>query len=116
MLSVIITLFAFPIGLFVIFKEIKDHKHYEAVFDDYVHKINIKDMNASDKIAQIRKMLEHNHYHVLSLTDSEIEAERKIFSAGWLIFSLGFFYLGALVYVFYFYKVQKPHRVCYELE
>ena len=116
MMSVIITLLALPIGLFMIIKERRDHQHYQAVFDDFLELIQASNLQTSQKLAKLRAMLEHNYYHILSVDTQEIRAERKLFSMGWLIFSLGFFYIGAVIYMIYFYKFQKPHRVYFCIE
>lgn len=116
MVSVIITLLALPLGLLLIIKENKDVKHYEAVFDDYLAKIQKSSLTHEMKMAKLRAMLEHNYYYIIKIGTEEIKAERKLFSLGWLLFSLGFLYLGALVYILYFYKFQKPHQVHFYLK
>lgn len=116
MVSVIISFLALPLGLLLIVKEWKDQQKYQAVFDDYLEHIESSSMNHHLKMAKLRMMLEHNYYHILSVEPYEIKAERKIFSLGWLIFSLGFFYLGALVYIMYYYKFKKPHKVSFALK
>lgn len=116
MLTVLITFFAIPIGLLLIFKEQRDQRHYQAVFDTYFYKVKVSYGSEEMKISKLCAMLEHNYYHIISIENYEIQAERKIFSVGWLIFSLGFFYIGALFYIIYFYKFKKSHKIHFNLK
>ena len=116
MLSIILTFLALPLGLLLIIKEQKDDKKYQAIFDDFLEKTQRSSFSHQMKMAKLRAMLEHNYYHILVVDTDEIQAERKLFSMGWLIFSLGFLYIGALAYILYFYKFKKPHKIHFFLK
>lgn len=117
MLSIIITFFALPIGLWMIIYERKSRKHYQEVFDSYLETIDADSrLDELTKMKLLRAMLEHNYYKVLLVTPDTIAAEKKIFSPGWLLFSLGFVYIGVLIHILYYLFVQKPHHVCFRLK
>jgi len=117
MMTLVITFLSLPIGLLLIFNERRHIHKYDAVFHDFLNKVKADArLNSRAKIVRLRAMLERNHYHILFKNNHEIVAEKKLFSTGWLIFGLGLFFLGALIYILYFYKLQKPHKVHFYLK
>jgi uncharacterized membrane protein YukC len=47
--------------------------------------------------------------------EDTIIGEKKILSLGWIILGIGFIYVGVLFYLIYYYFIQKPHRLVYEV-
>ena len=116
MMSLVITFLSLPIGLLLILNERRHTHKYDAVFHNFLDRIKAdKRLNTRAKIARLRAMLERNHYHILSLNNDEIIAEKKLFSPGWLTFGLGLLYLGAIIYIIYYFKIQKAHKVKFVL-
>ncbi|HFQ62365.1 MAG TPA: hypothetical protein ENK39_08750 [Epsilonproteobacteria bacterium] len=116
-MSQLIMLFLFPIGLyFYFFVERKEKFKYQKVFDDF--QIKIKDniaLNNEQKMQQYEEMLRHNGYNITSSTRTRIQGEKRIFYASLLAMGLGLYFVGALVYLAYYFWIQKPHVVVYEI-
>ncbi len=108
--------FALPIGIYTILFEFKSKKKYNALFEDFYQK-TIK----SDKLSQDEKhhlmlqLLERNGYTVVEEQEHRVVGEKKILSLGWIILGIGFIYIGVLFYLLYYYLIQKPHRLVYEV-
>jgi len=108
----------FPIGLyFYFFKERKARPAYEKIFTDF--NSNTRDnekLSQGDKIQQYKDMLRKNDYKIIDATDTSVTGEKKIFSMSLFAMSVGLYYVGAVVYLLYFYTMQSPHRVVFDTE
>lgn len=117
MMTLVITFFSIPIGILLLINERKNFHKYEAIFSDFLLVVQSDDrLDDKAKLARLRAMLEHNHYHILWISESEIAAEKKLFSPGWLSIGIGAAYLGALIYMFYYFKFQRPHLVTFTIK
>ena len=109
-MSTILLMLLLPIGSLFYFNEQKNRGKYQAVFDDYIEKVDkSSDLSKSQKIEQVRKLFLANRYEVTYESEDEIIAERKILSMGLLM-------MGLFLYVFYFYFFQKPHKIIYKIK
>jgi hypothetical protein len=116
MMTLVITFFAIPIGILLLLNERRTAHIYQGIFDDFLEEVKADErLDDVEKLHKLRSMLEHNHYHITSRSSNQIEAEKKLFSMGLLSIGTGFMYIGAAVYIFYYYKVQKPHKVKFHL-
>ena len=116
-MSQVIMLLLFPIGLyFYLFVEKKERPKYQKIFDDFQEKVvkNSK-LSKSQKIEKFQEMLVQNGYTLKEVGNDEVIGEKRILSMSVLAMSVGFFYVGALIYLVYFYYFQKPHKVVYHL-
>jgi len=117
-MSQVIMILLFPIGLyFYFFKERKARPAYEKIFSDFNN--DIRDDNAlsqSDKIQRYKDMLRKNDYKIIETTETSVTGEKKIFSMSLFAMSVGLYYVGAVVYLLYFYTIQNPHRVVFDTE
>ncbi len=108
-MSTILLMLLFPIGALFYYNEQKNKSKYQAVFDDYIKKVDTSpDLSNSQKIEQVRKLFLANRYEVTHESEDEIIAERKILSMGLLM-------MGLFVYVFYFFFFQKAHSIGYKI-
>ncbi len=115
-MTTIIMIFSFPIGLYFLMQEKKGMKKYQKIFDDFAKKVSEdKQMTQSEKINIFKEMLYTNRYEVTKTTQTSVWAEKKIFSVGWLFIGIGTFYIGLIFYVLYYYFLQKPHVVKFDL-
>ena len=115
-MTLVITFFAIPIGVLLLLSERRTAHLYQNIFDSFLEDVKSDDrLDTKQKILKLRAMLEFNHYHILSVDSHTIKAEKKLFSMGLLCIGIGFMYIGAAVYIFYFFKFQKPHRVNFQL-
>jgi len=112
-MSQVIMMFLFPIGLyFYFFVERKDKPKYQKVFDDFQEKIkNDISLNREEKMQQYENMLRQNGYKIVDATRTSIKGERRILSMSLLAMSIGAYYVGAFVYLAYYFWMQKPHVV-----
>ena len=104
-------------ALFLLFKERKARPAYEKIFSDFNN--DIRDDNAlsqSDKIQRYKDMLRKNDYKIIETTETSVTGEKKIFSMSLFAMSVGLYYVGAVVYLLYFYTMQSPHRVVFDTE
>lgn len=116
MMTLVITLFSIPIGILLFLNERKTHHLYDGVFHQFCDEVKADGrLNHQNKIAKLRAMLEKNHYDITIVDTHHISAEKKLFSVGLLSIGVGLFYIGAILYVIYFYRFQKPHVVKFEL-
>jgi len=113
----VIMLFLFPIGFyFYFFVERKEKPKYQKIFDDFQQKIaSNQRLNDSEKIEKFKMMLVRNGYTLTEVKNSKVVGEKRIMSMSLFTMSAGFFYIGAVIYLLYFYYFQKPHRVEYSL-
>ncbi|MGM0533957.1 MAG: hypothetical protein ACQERK_05640 [Campylobacterota bacterium] len=91
------------IGLVIFIFEQKNKKSYRQVFDDFIVQMQNSNQPKEEKIARIKAMLSNNGYSVKE-DASSITGEKKIFSLGLLLATLGLYYL-------YFLLLQRPHRI-----
>jgi hypothetical protein len=108
----------FPIGLYVYFNvEKQDTKRYLAVFDDFYHQtLQSSSLSDADKIVLFERMLEKNGYKLVEVTKSRVVAEKKILSMGLMMIGIGIYFIGLLVYLLYYFYLQKPHKIEFVLE
>ena len=108
--------FALPIGIYTIIFELKSKKKYNALFEDFYQKtIKSNNLSQKEKHAQILQLLKRNGYEVTEESKNKIIGEKKILSLGWIILTIGFIYVGVIFYLLYYYFIQKPHRLIYEV-
>jgi hypothetical protein len=108
--------FAIPIGIYTIRFEQKSKDKYNALFEDFYQKIlNDERLNREEKMERLEELLNRNSYTIVEHTSNRIVGERKILSLGWIILTLGLIYIGVIFYLIYYYFIQKPHRLIYEI-
>ena len=116
-MSQVIMIFLFPIGLyFYFFVERRDRPKYQKIFDDFGAKVGADDrLSDTEKKEQYIQMLKQNGYKITKNTRNEVRGEKKILSMSLLAMSIGVYYVGVFVYLGYYFWVQKPHVVVYEI-
>jgi len=108
-MTTILLMLIVPIGAIFYYHERKNRGKYQAVFDDYIQKVDSDStLSPSQKIEQVKKLFLANRYEVTYQSEDTIIAERKVLSMGLLM-------MGLLFYVFYFFFFQKPHIIKYNL-
>jgi len=116
-MSQLIMMFLFPIGLyFYLVHERKYRPEYQKVFDDFGAKISA-DSTLSDAQKKERyiQMLKHNGYTIAASTETKVKGEKRVLSMSLLAMGVGAYFVGTLVCLAYFFWVQKPHVVEYEV-
>ena len=116
-MSQVIMMFLFPIGLyFYFFVERKDKPKYQKVFDDFQEKIQNDDsLSSEEKMRKYEDMLRQNGYTIVDTTRTSIKGEKRILGMSLLAMSIGAYYVGVFVYLAYYFWMQKPHVVEYEI-
>ena len=117
-MSQVIMMLLFPIGLyFYFFKERPARPAYNKIFTDFELEIQ-NDITLSDleKKEYYRKMLLKNEYTITQTSATCVVGERRIFSMSLFAMSVGFYYVGAVIYLLYFYYFQTPHSVTFRLQ
>ena len=108
-MTTILLLLLFPIGALFYYNELKNRDKYQAIFDDYIQKVDAsEELSDSQKLEQVKKLFLANRYEVSYHDNKEIVGERKVLSMGLLM-------MGLFFYVFYFFFFQKPHRIVYKV-
>ena len=117
-MSQVIMMLLFPIGFyFYFFKERPSRPAYNKIFTDFETKTqNNLTLTNIDKIQLYKKMLLKNEYKIINTTPDCIVGEKRIFSMSLFAMSVGFYYVGAIIYLLYFYYFQAPHKVTYRLQ
>jgi len=116
-MSQVIMLLLFPIGLYFYIQERKARPVYEKVFSDFNKDTKDNDeLSHKEKIQNYKDMLRKNEYKIIETTDTSVTGEKKIFSMSLFTMSVGVFYVGAVVYLIYFYTIQNPHRVVFDTQ
>lgn len=116
-MTTVLMVLLFPIGFYVyFFVEKKDRLAYQKVFDDF-HDKTVTDKKLSDaqKILKFEQMLEQNTYEIVDVNKERVVGKKKVLSMGLMMMGLGLYIVGLFVYLFYFYVLQKPHTVVFEL-
>jgi len=109
-MTTILLMLLLPIGALFYRNERKNKGKYQAVFDDYIKKVDENpDFTNIQKIGHVRELFLVNRYEVTSQSEDEIIGERKILSMGLLM-------MGLFIYVFYFFFFQKPHKIVYKIK
>ena len=109
-MTTILLMLMLPIGAMFYYHEIKNRDKYQAVFDDFIKKVDESpDFSNVQKIQRVRELFLANRYEVSTQTDEQIVGERKILSMGLLM-------MGLFFYVFYFFFFQKPHIIVYKVK
>ncbi len=114
-MSQVIILLLFPIGLyFYLFVERKARPAYDKIFTDFEVKTRSDHtLSNIDRIDRYREMLRKNDYTIRESNHDHVIGEKRIFSASLFAMGVGFYYIGALIYLLYFFYFQKPHRVVF---
>jgi hypothetical protein len=100
----------FPIGMVFYYNERKSRGKYQAVFDDYMQRVDeSRELDAKQKLESVQKLLLANRYEIVLKTENEIVGERKIFS-------MGLFMMGLFFYLLYYLFFQKPHNIGYKIK
>ncbi len=109
-MTTILLMLLLPIGALFYRYELKHRGKYQAIFDDYIQKVDAsEELTDAEKLSQVRKLFLANRYEVHVISDKEIMGERKILSMGLLM-------MGLFFYVFYFFFFQKPHQIVYKIK
>ena len=116
-MTTVLMLLMLPIGLYVYFgKEKKDREVYQAVFNDFELKIaKRKELSNKEKIELFEQMLEQNGYNVVEVTDTTVKAQKKILSMGLMMMGIGIYIVGLLLYLVYYFYLQKPHEIIFDI-
>jgi len=117
-MSQVIMLLLFPIGLyFYFFKERPARHNYNKVFTDFETKVqNNSTLSDTEKIKHYKEMLQKNGYKITKTSSKCITAEKRIFSMSLFAMSIGFYYIGAVIYLLYYYFLQKPHKITFHTQ
>jgi len=108
--------FAIPIGIYTLIAERKSKQKYNALFEDFYQKtINNQKLSQKEKHGLMVQLLERNGYELIEEHSHLVVGEKKILSLGWIILGIGFVYIGVLFYLIYYYFIQKPHHLRYEV-
>ena len=117
-MTTILMLLMFPIGLYVYYGvEKKDNRAYRAVFNNF-HMDTVKNMNLTnnEKIIQFEEMLKKNGYKIVEVTTKKVVAEKKVLSMGLMMIGVGIYFIGLLVYLLYYFYLQKPNKIVFALD
>lgn len=116
-MSQVIMLLLFPIGLYFYIQERKARPAYEKVFSDFNKDTKDKDeLSHKEKIQKYKDMLRKNEYKIIETTDTGVTGEKKIFSMSLFAMGVGVYFVGAIIYLSYFYYIQSPHRVMFDTQ
>ena len=117
-MTTVLMLLMFPLGLYVYFgREKKDQLVYQSVFDNFYNKtLQNKNLNDAQKIERFEQMLEQNGYEIIELNEHKVIAQKKILSMGLIMMGIGIYFIGLLVYLLYYFYLQKPHEVMFSLD
>ena len=89
---------------------------YQKVFDDFqVSMLKETHLNDAEKLEQFTHMLQQNDYAIVEHTKSTVKGEKHIFYMSLLAMGLGIYFVGALIYLIYYFLIQKPHVVEYKV-
>ena len=116
-MSQVIMFFLFPIGLyFYIYFERRGRPAYEKIFTDFEADVQENEKHSQNqKLGTFKEMLMNNGYTIVAHSEDKVIGEKKIFSMSLFAMSVGFYYIGAVVYLLYFYYLQSPHSVTMSL-
>ncbi|MCB4745520.1 MAG: hypothetical protein LGB07_07750 [Sulfurovum sp.] len=116
-MSQVTMLFLFPIAMyFYFFKERPNRPAYYKVFDDFQKQMDKDEkLSKSQKLQLFKEMLLKNDYKIVGQTDSTVTGEKRIFSMSLFMVGVGAYFMGAVVYLIYFFFIQKPHVVEFHL-
>ena len=108
--------FAIPIGIYTLLFEKKSKKKYDALFEDFYQKtINNSKLSQEEKHGLMMQLLQKNGYKIVEERHDLLVGEKRVLSLGWIILGIGVLYIGVLFYLLYYYFIQKPHRLVYEV-
>ncbi|MCF6244647.1 MAG: hypothetical protein L3J43_06385 [Sulfurovum sp.] len=112
-MSQVIMLLLFPIGLYFYFAyELKSMPAYQKTFDAFEQKIREDSTLSNDEKQKLyTQMLEKNGYTIVKRSTSGVKGQKRIFYMSLLAMGLGLYFVGAVVYLIYFFFFQKPHVV-----
>ncbi len=115
-MTTIIMLISLPIGIYILFQEKENMRRYQAVFDDFYDELQLdSSLLKKEKLQLLQDMFYKNHYDVIKIQENSIEAQKKLFSIGWLFVGIGTFYIGLIIYIIYYFYFQKPHVLMFEV-
>ncbi len=117
-MSQVLMMLLLPIGLYTyFFVERKNKRAYQETFDLFSQHIS-QDAKLSDveKMQRYKAMLLTNGYTITEETKTRIVGERKILSLGLMMIGMGLYVVGLLIYIIYYYSLQKPHIVIFTVE
>jgi len=116
-MGTIILIFLLPIAIyFYLFVEPKIKRRYFDTFTKFEDELRAdKDLTDQQKLERYEAMLQNNRYTITHKTKTEIIGERKIFSMPIFAIGVGLYVVGALIYLLYFFFIQRPHVLTFQL-
>lgn len=111
-MNTIIMILSLPIGIFLLLREKKAMREYEAIFSDFYEKVRSDpELPNEEKLKLLEEMLYQNNYKITRKDAHTVRGEKKIFSIGWMFIGIGTLYIGLIVYILWYLYFQKPHVV-----
>lgn len=104
--------FFIPIGLYVLKYEAQNNKKYFNTFKKFNENIRENtELTNQEKMVLYEKMLVKNRCKIIFKNKHEIIGECSKLSIGWILISVGFIYLGLIVYLIYYFFLKKNHKI-----
>ncbi len=111
-MNTIIMILSLPIGIFLLLREKKAMRDYEAIFSDFYEKVRSDpELPDAEKLELLEEMLYRNRYKITFKDAHTVRGEKKIFSIGWMFIGIGTLYIGLILYILWYLYFQKPHVV-----
>lgn len=106
---VIAFLIAFVAGVIMLYFEIKQRRVNTQLLSNYISDIkDNKSLNHDEKSDKLVDLLTANGFKVIHRDETKVQAMRKDKSVALILIGFGFFGVGAVIYLGYYFFIQKP--------
>jgi hypothetical protein len=111
-MTTVILLLTLPLGLLLLWFDKKNVAEAEYMFDAFLEQLRHDEgFSAKEKVARADEMFRHNGFNRVEKSGHHLIVERKHFNLGILVIAFALLnYIGVLLYLGYYFLLQKPKR------
>ena len=103
-----ITLLLIPIGLFLLWLDQRTERRNQEHLSTFLEQLRGSNLNRDEQTRELARYCHHSGFYVKIPAPGRIEISRKRFQVGWLFVGAGFFGIGIVVYLIYYFLISRP--------
>jgi hypothetical protein len=111
-MTTVLLLLTLPLGLLLLWFDKKNVAEAEYMFEAFTEQLrHDESLSAQEKVARADEMFWHNGFRRVEKSAHHLVVERKHFNMGILVIAFALLnYIGVLLYLGYYFLLQKPKR------
>jgi hypothetical protein len=111
-MTTVVLLLALPLGLLLLWFDKKNVAEAEYMFDAFLEQLRHDEgLTGKEKVERADEMFRHNGFRRVEISSHHLIVERKHFNLGVFVIAFAVLnYIGVLLYLGYYFLLQKPKR------